>query len=177
MENVERRDGLYGFEFLEVDKRRVPTFEKRTYNIKQMWQRTHEIVNLCAQGYKNVEIAQILNITPETVSNTINSELGEAKLSEIRFGRDEEAKRTTERIRILTNKALDTYDEIFDSPDELVSILDRGKYAESFINNVSGLKTVRIQSHTVHTILSAEQLAEIKRRGIESMREAGVLAE
>ena len=81
---IQTRNGLYGFEFLEEDQRRVPQEERKVYDVKQMWQRTHEIVNLAARGYKNVEIAEILNIHPQTVSNTLNGKLGQLKLSELR---------------------------------------------------------------------------------------------
>ncbi|MBU2395666.1 MAG: hypothetical protein KKH70_20220, partial [Gammaproteobacteria bacterium] len=61
MQDVQTREGLYGFDFREVDLRRVAEGEeKKTYNIKQLWQRSHEIINLAAQGFKNVDIAEIL---------------------------------------------------------------------------------------------------------------------
>ena len=82
MEDVQRIDNLYGFEFREPDKRRVPTEERKTYDIQSLWQRNHEIINLAARGFNNVTIAEILNINPQTVSNTLNSELGKRKLSE-----------------------------------------------------------------------------------------------
>ena len=115
MEGVQTRKGLYGFEYRDVDKRRVPEGEERkNYDVKQLWQRNHEIVNLGARGFKNVEIAEILGITPVTVSNTLNGKLGELKLSELRQARDNEAKKVCEKIRVLTNKALQTYHDIFD---------------------------------------------------------------
>lgn len=178
MEGFKQREGLYGFDYRDVDKRRVLPGERKTHNIKQLWQLSHEIVNLTAQGYKQVEVAQILNVTPQTVSNIVNSELGQHKLSEIRFGRDEEAKKTTERIRILTERALDTYDEIFNAEDETMPLKDRGHFAETFIKDVSGLRApVRIDQRSLHVSMTKDQLDAIKQRGIDAMREAGMLAE
>ncbi len=175
---VRQRDGLYGFDYREEDARRVDPNERKVYNIKQLWQRNHEIINLAAQGWSHVDIAQILNITPTTVSNTVNSELGKAKLSEMRFGRDEEAKKTTERIRILTERALDTYDEIFSADDEVMSLKDRGHFAETFVKDVSGLRApIRVDQRSLHVSMTKEELDKIKTRGIEAMREAGMLAE
>jgi DNA-binding CsgD family transcriptional regulator len=175
---ISRRDGLYGFEMLSPDMRRVDPENRKTYSAKQMWQRTHEIVNLAAKGWNNEEIALMLNITPQTVSNHLNSELGKAKLSEVRYGRDIEAKRTIEKIRILTEKALNTLDDILDSEDEMVPIVERGKFASNFINNISGLRApIKIHSHNVHTALTAEEIEQMKDRGKNAMREAGLLSD
>jgi len=93
MPEVQTRNNLYGFEYLEPDKRRLNEGQERQFEVKQLWQRSHEIVNLSARGYKNVEIAQILNISPVTVSNTLNGKLGQHKLSEIRQERDADTKK------------------------------------------------------------------------------------
>lgn len=168
------RTSLYGFEVRESDARRLPDGEARVVDIKQMWQRHHEMVNLAARGFSNIEIAEILNVTPQTVSNTLNSQLGEQKLSEIRFGRDQEAKMITEKIKALTNKAIETYHQVFDNENGEVSLKDKSEIAKTVLNDLSGLKApVRIQSF--HTTLSAEDLSEFKRRGIEAAKESGLV--
>lgn len=168
MEEVQSRNGLYGFEFRERDERRRE--ERKTPEIKQMWQRSHEIVNLAAKGYKNIEIAEILNITPQTVSNTLNSELGERKLSDVRLGRDEEAKKVVEKVRVLTDRALKVYHDIFDCEDGEVNLKDKGHFAEGFIKEVSGLRApVRIQSQSIHTVLTKEEIEQFKSRGLKAI--------
>ena len=170
------RNGLYGFEFREPDLRRVPSEERKTYDIKQLWQRSHEIVNLAARGFKNVEIAEILNIDPQTVSNTLNSELGQHKLSEIRLERDDEAKKITEKIRILTNKAISTYHEIFDDASGECTLRDKKEVADKVLLELSGLRVpTKIQSHSIHAALSAAEIAEFKERGIKAARESGLI--
>lgn len=175
---VQRREGLYGFEFREPDRRRTPQAERTHHEIKQLWQRSHEIINLAARGFKNTQIAEILNLSPCCVSDTLNSELGQYKLSEIRQDRDEEAKKTVEKIRVLTNKAIDTFHEIFDDESGECSLKDKGKVAEVVLLELSGLRApTRIQSHHVSTVLTAEELETFKRRGIEAARQAGLLIE
>lgn len=172
MDGVERRDGLYGFEFRDADKRRVPADARKAYDVKQLWQRNHEIVNLAAQGYKNVEIAEILNITPQTVSNTLNGELGKLKLSELRYGRDEEAKKMAEKIRILTNKALTKYHEILDNESGRFLPDDEKDVAKSVLHELSGLRApTKVQS--VSATLTLEELEEFKRRGREAAVQSG----
>jgi predicted transcriptional regulator len=177
MENVQTRNGLYGFDFRDVDLRRVEEGEERkTYNIKQLWQRSHEIVNLSAQGFKNVDIAEILGITPECVSMTLNSELGQRKLAEVRFSRDEDAKKTSEKIRVLTAKAIQTYHEIFDNESGEATLRDRKDVADTVLLELSGLRApTKIQSTSVSTVLTAAEIKEFKERGMRAVVESGAV--
>ncbi len=170
MEDVQQRNGLYGFEFRDVDKRRALEGERKSPDIKALWQRNHEIINLAARGFKQVEIAEILSITPATVSNTLNSELGEKKLSEIRLERDEDAKKVSEKIRILTNKAIDVYHEIFDNEGGEATIKDRKGAADTVVLELSGLRVpTRVQSQHVSTVLTPEELEAFKVRGSKAI--------
>lgn len=176
MEGVQTRNGLYGFEFRDTDKRRKTKDLRKTYDVKSLWQRNHEIVNMAARGFKQVEIAEILNIHPQTVSNTLNSELGERKLSDIRLERDNEAKVTSEKIRTITNKALKVYNEIFDDTSGQVGLKDKGNFAEGFLKEMSGLRAPT-QVHSVNTsyTLTPEELRAFNKRGIEAAKGAGII--
>ena len=174
MDGVQTRNGLYGFEFRDVDLRRAEEGERKTYDVKQMWQRTHEIVNLAARGFKQTEIAEIVGCHPQTVSNTLNGELASKKLSELRLGRDEEAKKVAEKIRVLTDKALATYHEIFDNENGEATLKDRKDVADTVLLELSGLRApTRIQSSNVSMTLSAEEIEEFKRRGARASAEMG----
>lgn len=176
MEGVQTRNGLYGFEFRDTDKRRQPKELRKTYDVKSLWQRNHEIVNLAARGFKQIEIAEILNIHPQTVSNTLNSELGEHKLSEIRLERDQEAKVVSEKIRNITNKALKVYNDIFDNEDEQVSLKDKGHFAEGFLKEMSGLRApTQVHSVNASYALTPEELKAFNKRGIEAAKGAGII--
>ncbi len=174
MEGIQTRNGLYGFEFRDVDLRRAAEGERKTYDVKQMWQRTHEIINLAVRGFKQTQIAEILNIHEQTVSNTLNSELGQRKLAEMRQCRDAEAKVVSEKIRVLTNKALETYHEIFDNENGEATLKDRKDVADTVLLELSGLRApTRIQSSSVNMTLSQEEIAEFKRRGAKAAAEMG----
>lgn len=163
----------------EQDQRRVPREERKTYDIKQMWQRHHEIVNLAAQGFKQVEIAEILNIHPQTVSNTLNSSLGEEKLEVLRTERDEDVRKTVEKVRVLKDKALKIYHTILDGVDENgnsvdISMRDRKDVADTVLLELSGLRVpTKIQSSNI--TMTATELEELKQRGIQTMRESGLI--
>ena len=175
-QQVQTRNNLYGFEYLEPDKRRLEEGQERNFEVKQLWQRSHEIVNLCARGYKNVEIAQILNISPVTVSNTLNGKLGQHKLSDIRQERDKEAKKVTEKIRVLTDKALNTYHEIFDNESGNATVKDQIAVANTVTLELSGLRVpAKVQSHSVHTTLSKDEIELFKKRGLSAAQDSGII--
>ena len=178
MEDVQTRNGLYGFDFRDIDKRRKPKEERKTYDVKSLWQRNHEIVNLAARGFKQTEIAEILSIHPQTVSNTLNSELGERKLSDIRLERDGEAKKVSEKIRVLTDKALGIYHEIFDNEGGQLNLKTKGEFAEGFLDKMSGLRApTRIHSSHATLQLTQEELEEFKARGIAAAKASGMIVD
>jgi len=172
MDDVLRRKGHYGLEFRDTDLRRAEEDERKTYDIKALWQRSHEIVNLAARGFKQVEIAEILHITPQTVSNTLNSELGEKKLSEIREGRDEEAKKVTEKIRVLSGRALQTYHEILENENGEASVRDRKDVSDTVLLDLAGMRapTKHVTAH-----LTQEEILNFKSRGKLAAKQEGVV--
>lgn len=175
MEGVQTRNSLYGFEFRDVDLRRTPENEPRKqYEIKALWQRSHEIINLAARGYKQCDIAEILNISEACVSMTVNSELGQKKLAEIRNVRDEDAKKTAEKIRILTAKAIEKYHEIFDNEDGRASLKDQKEVADTVLLELSGLRApTKIHSSSVNMTLTSEEIEAFKNRGMKAAKESG----
>lgn len=173
MEGVMTRRSLYGFEMREPDLRRNDEGRK-THDVKQLWQRTHEIINLVAEGRKHTEVAEILGITPQTVSNTVNSELGMQKLSELRKKRDEDTYDHVKEIDKLTKKALVVYHEIFDDKTESAGL--KKKTADTVTLELSGLRVpTRIQSQSFNTVATLEEIEEFKKRGIAAARESGMI--
>jgi len=166
---------LYGFEFRDVDNRRLPEGVERQANIKQLWQRSHEILGLALQGMKNSEIAELLNITPVTVSNTLNSDLGKQKLARMREGRDEEYVQINEKVKELTHKALDIYNEIFTSPS--VDAKLKKETADTVTLDIAGMRAptkIDTRSSSLHATVS--EVEEFKRRGLAAAKESGMLA-
>lgn len=179
MEDVQSRNGLYGFEFRDRDLRRTEEGEERKrYDIKQLWQRSHEIINLASQGFKYTDIAEILNITPTCVSMTLNSELGQKKLAEVRLGRDEDSRKNSEKIRVLTAKALQVYHEIFDNESGEATLKDRQATADTVVLELSGLRApTKVQTSSVSMNLSVEEIQSFKDRGRKAAAEVGIVIE
>lgn len=172
---VQKRKGLYGFEYRDVDLRRAEEGERKVFNIKQLWQRNHEILNLASQGHNHTTIAEILGITPACVSQTINSDLGQIKLSELRQSRDDEAKKNLEKVRILTAKAIQVYHEIFDNESGEATLKDRKDVADTVVLELSGLKVpTKVQGSYISTVLTKEEIEEFKNRGKQASKQIGL---
>ena len=91
-----------------IDRRFKPN--KQHYELKTMNDRHHEIARLHAVGYKNTEIAKMLNITKESVSIALNSSVVKLKLDVIRGNRDA--------------KTIDIIDKIDDMLPDAVKLFD-----------------------------------------------------
>ena len=161
MNNESTQTSLYGFEVREPDKRRVEQSERKTYNIQQLWQRTHEIIALTLLGVKEVDVAKSLNIHPQTVSNTINSDLGRKKLSEMRQERDKDFTKIAEETARLFPIAMKTYERILEGEER--SKLQK-ETADTIIMDIGGHRApTKVQGEHVHTYLSKDEIEEFKK--------------
>jgi predicted transcriptional regulator len=125
-------------------------------------------------GMKGTEIAQILNISEATVSNTLNSSLGKQKLSSMRQDKDQEYKKINERVLELTHKALNVYEEIFNSPSPDLEL--KKSTADTIALDIAGMRApVKTETKSLHAHATLDEIEDFKRRGIEAARESGLL--
>ena len=168
------QETLYGFEMREPDLRR--TNREGTHDIKQLWQRSHEILGLLLQGYKQVEIAEMLNVHPVTVSNVANSKLGKEKLSKMRSERDEEFIEVSKEVSRLAEKAIKVYEEIFDN--DTVSFNLKKETADTVLMDLGGHRApTKVDTRSFSMTASMEEINEFKKRGLEAAKAAGMLVE
>ena len=173
-ERAAENTSLYGFKFREPDERRSDT--RKTHDIKQLWQRSHEILSLAVLGHKQTDIAKMLNIHPQTVSNTLNSTLGKEATAEKREERDDEFKKLEDDVMELTKKSLKIYHEILDEEDESgrVGLPMKMKAADTIVLELSGLRApTRIDSRNISYRATLEEIESFKKRGLEAARANG----
>ena len=169
------RNSLYGFEMRTVDNRRAPEGERKTYDIKQLWQRSHEILRLAMFIPCQKRIAEILGITEATVSNTLNSELGRKKLSQLRLKRDEESIDVMKEVDKLLPKALATYEKIIAGDN--ISKLQK-ETADTLLMDLGGYKApTKTVSQSAHLHLTGDEIEKFKERGLEAARSAGMIVD
>uniref|UniRef100_A0A6M3XPG8 Uncharacterized protein n=1 Tax=viral metagenome TaxID=1070528 RepID=A0A6M3XPG8_9ZZZZ len=178
LETLEKRSkankSLYGFPIREPDIRRKETH--KFYDIKGLWSRHKEIINLDSLGYKNTEIAKMLGIHPVTVSMTINSTLGKGAQLALREERDGEYEELREEVMDLTRKSLDKYREILDAESAGYKI--QKEVADVITLDLAGMRApTRIESKSAHMVLSSDEIEEFKRRGMRAAKASGKLIE
>lgn len=171
---------LYGSH--EPDGRRAPPGERKTYNIKALWQKNHEILNLAILGLKEKQIAELVGVTPTTVSNTINSTLGREKLSLMRGSRDADTWDMAKKIQELAKKSLQLYETILDDEETnedgrpIVPLGTKVAVAKHITNDLSGLKApTRVEGRLAHAHLTLDEIEELKRRGRQAAAELDVI--
>jgi hypothetical protein len=110
----------------------------KNYDVKRLWGQQKEILRLVASGlYTNKVVAEMLGITPQTVSNIINSELGKQTLAMLEGAADSDTVDLMVRIRALSPIALGLQEEMLleeGTPQRLKNdiankVLDRAGYA------------------------------------------------
>lgn len=149
---------------------------RKTYEVKNLWQLHHEIINLSLQGMKNTEIAEALGCTPATVSNTLNSTLAKEKMDTLRATRDMDAVFYQQNLAELSRKAIELYNEVLsteetDSPAPLHHKLN---VANTVLLELAGLGAPKkVDIKTTH--YSASEVDALKQRGLEAARAAGIL--
>jgi predicted transcriptional regulator len=168
-------NSLYGFEMRDVDNRRAPEGERKTYDIKQLWQRNHEILRLALYIPKHKEIARLLGITEATVSNTLNSELGRKKLALLREKRDGETVDVMKEVALLLPKALETYENILNG--ENVSKLQK-ETADTLTMDIGGYRApTKTHVQGAHLHLTAKEIEDFVERGKNAAKSAGLIVE
>ena len=171
MSSLEMRQSLYGFEMAEPDLRRSE--RGSVHDIKQLWQRSHEIIGLALQGVKQKKIAEILDISPVTVSNTLNSPIGMKKLSRLRKARDEENVKVSEEVARLAEKAIAVYEDILDS--ETASLSLKKDTADTVLMDLGGHRApTKLDSRHLNITATKQEIEEFKRRGIKAAIECGM---
>lgn len=170
------RLSLYGQR--EPDGRRQLNGRK-TYNVKKLWQRNHEILNLAVFGLKEKQIAEIVGCSVATVSNTVNSTLGREKLSLMRGSRDAETWDAAREIQEMAKKSFKLYNEILESEgDDAAPLGLKVNVAKHITKDLSGLAApTRIEGRIAHAHLSIDEIEELKRRGRQAAAELDVIEE
>lgn len=135
----------------------------RKYNIGYLWDRHHEILRLNAIGLSHQGIATMLGITPQTVSNTVRSNISQPIIDEFRLNRDGSAVDVKRTIEKLAPEAVSKVRDIMRSADLKTSLaaakdlLDRGGFAAP--------TKVDIRKMSMH--VTAEDIERLKQRQIE----------
>lgn len=147
--------------------------ERRSYDAKRLWAHHHEMIARKAMGETNIEIAQDMGYTPQTVSNIVNSPVGIAKIEQIVTGIDERAMDIAARMKSFAlREALPFVEDLISGKLEASPAL-RARHAEIYLARV-GLGPVQ-KTHSLNERVTKDDLEKLKDRQKAAM-ESGVIA-
>ena len=165
-----------------ADRRRVDRAKRVAYDPKALNERHQEILNMHVQGMKDSQIVAALGVNKGTVSNAINSTLGQQKISMLRGARDCDTVTAVQRIQQMIPKALDIYEKILSEEPERVGGSPHGgapislqkATADTIVKDLAGMAAPK-KMIIGHAKLTPELIDEIKRSGREAAKECGLL--
>jgi predicted transcriptional regulator len=142
--------------------------DARKYNIKKLWELHQRIADDVALGKANVEIAENLGITPQTVSNVRNSPIGKEKVEILSAAMDAETVDIGRRIREFAPKALEYLERIIEGREPGASVALRAKYAAQHLARAGYGEITKV--HSLNATVSKEDIENIKQRALEAKR-------
>lgn len=148
----------------------------RQYNIKTISQKHREMIRRLLLGQSNIEIAEALDVTPQTVSNVKNSPIVQEKLEHMQTILDAETLDVSVRIQQLSHDAVAVYQQLLHSPN---SKEETKRMVAKDVLDKAGYKA---PDKHLHAHMTGEQIDEIVRRGKEQgvvtrVEEAEILTE
>lgn len=166
---------LYG---LKANKdRRFNKEGSKYYQIQNLWERHHEILNLTLLGWADKDIARKLAISISTVKHTTNSDLGRDKLAIMRAARDANTLDVAKEIQTLVPQAYKIYRDVLykEGMGANASIALQKQTADTIVKDLAGHEAPK---KMVHAHLTGEEIEALKERGkaIRAAREGGMVA-
>jgi len=147
-----------------------------THDIKQLWERSHEMLRLAFLGWNHKDIADKLGVTPVTVNNTVNSTLGQRKLAMLDDARDADSIDVAEKVAELAPKAVEIYKEILEEEEASLSL--KKKTADTILKDILGHQAPKkVEGRFAHAHLGEEDINRIKERSRAAAAVAGVMIE
>ena len=154
---------------MPTGRSRLPA-NKRTYQIQRLQDSHKEIIRQSVLGKTRQQIADLLGISPVTVTNVRNSELGRQQTEMISGGRDATVKSVSDKIQELLPGAIKVMEGVLegrlDPPDGgNVTVSQRIDIAKDLVGRGGYVPPTRVQGHIDHEHkFNAADIAGIKER-------------
>jgi len=144
------------------------------WEAKALWESSHEIMRLAFLGWRNKEIAEKLGVDKVTVSNTINSTLGQKKLQLMHDARDADVIDVADKIAELAPQAVDVYKRILE--EDGVNLSLKKNTADTILKDILGHQAPKkVEGKFAHAHLGEEDISRIKERSLAAAAAAGVV--
>jgi len=131
-------------------------------SMRELRARQHRIIQLHVAGFKGVDIARALNITPETVSNTLNSPIAKDQIRLLIEASNEAAVDLKDQMQELGPMALAVFeDAMVNSLDPKIRLQAASKTLEYLLQKAGSRLEVN------HAIITGKDIIELRQRMAE----------
>jgi len=149
--------------------------EHRQYSVQALHERHHQMLRLALIGHQTSEIAEILGVTPQNVSDVLNSPLAAEQLSVMKVAADTKAIDIARMLQEEAPKCLELLKQIREGKElsgERPTLKLRMEAAESLLDRQGTSKIQNIRGLVGHAIVTDEVLQEIKEKATAAKRAA-----
>lgn len=156
------------------DLRRVPSGKKaRTYRVSEMSDKHHEVARLLLLGMDNQEVGKLVGMAPEYISTIRHSPVVKEQLAILRAVRDRECVDVAVQIQEALPKCVEYLTETITGEDISASLKSKNAFGLLSIGGYGASRNVTVNA--THAILSAEDIVEIRDRGVRLAEEIGII--
>ena len=138
--------------------------------MQALWEKHHEIVRQVVLGRNNVDIADAIGCTPQTVSNVRNSPIAKEEIGRLSEGRDSATVDIARRIEEFAPVALTLIERIVRGQMPEASMALRAKLASSQLARAGYGEVHKVQA--LHAHLSRSDIDAIKERAQRAVDDA-----
>ena len=141
-------------------RRLVPGAVRKTQVVREMNERHHEIARMVLLGYRNTEIAKILNISKEFVCAVRNAPQVREQVAILAGARDSETVDVARQIQTILPDCIKYLSETINDSDISDNLRSRNAFGLLSTGGHGPAKNINIKG--VHAILTADDIKEIR---------------
>ncbi|MCK4330901.1 hypothetical protein KAX02_13810 [candidate division WOR-3 bacterium] len=168
------RSGWPEFERDPEERRKLlPGVVRKTQIVREMNERHHEVARMVLLGYRNTEIAKILNITKEFVCAVRNAPPVKEQVAILAGARDAGTVDIARQIQLTLPKCIKYLDETIEDDEISDNLKSRNAFGLMAIGGHSPAKNINVRG--VHAILTADDIKEIRDNAENVALEIGIL--
>ena len=164
------------FERAPADRRKLmPGAVRETQIVREMNERHHEIARMVLLGYKNVDIAKILNISKEFVCAVRNAPPVKEQVAILAGARDAETVDVAKQIQQALPDCVKYLVETVPDADISDNLRSRNAFGLLAVGGHGPAKNINVKG--VHAVLTADDIKEIRENAANVAIEIGIMAE
>lgn len=144
----------------------------RRYEVQEIQERHREMIRLSVMGCNNKEIAHQLGVSPQNVSDVLNSRLVKLHMQKLQAVRDAAVAEAQIDLADMLPQAVEHYRDVLEGR---VDPQDKTRVAGEVLDRAGVVKTAKIEA--MHTTLDLTELQKIKERSLAAARERGLVVD